>query len=195
MSINSDFCGDNLLDLAKLEMGSGVYFLYCKNELVYIGKATNITRRIIEHLEDDSKVFDSVRYTKIPIDSMTSVETALIKSLKPKYNNTCKSDTSQYTSSVVKSRITITPVVLPHQLNKSGKYRVCIRVSYKRKSFYLKTNLIAFEEDVEKSRIINPKILKDAEKIIKPLYNAAKFIPYQMGFEYVKKKLTEAMFI
>ena len=71
--------GDFTLDIKNMEFGSGVYFLYNKGELVYIGKATNITRRIVDHVEEGTKEFDTVRYTKIPVDSITSVETELIK--------------------------------------------------------------------------------------------------------------------
>lgn len=185
--------GDFTLDIKNMEFGSGVYFLYNKGELVYIGKATNITRRIVDHVEEGTKEFDTVRYTKIPVDSITSVETELIKSLDPPYNKTCKASSSKYKDNISASKITISPVVLMHQKNRNGEYHVCIRVSYKGKSFYLRTNLVAYDEDVEKGRILNEEIVKDARKLIKPLYNASKFISCDMSFDYVKNKLTATM--
>ena len=168
--------GDFTLDIKNMEFGSGVYFLYNKGELVYIGKATNITRRIVDHVEEGTKEFDTVRYTKIPV-----------------YNKTCKASSSKYKDNISASKITISPVVLMHQKNRNGEYHVCIRVSYKGKSFYLRTNLVAYDEDVEKGRILNEEIVKDARKLIKPLYNASKFISCDMSFDYVKNKLTATM--
>ena len=76
--MNKELCGDYCINLSQLETRSGVYFLYQNEKLVYIGKANNITRRILEHIEEGVKVFNSVRYSIVPIDSLSTVETSLI---------------------------------------------------------------------------------------------------------------------
>ena len=183
---NNKYNGEHNLDLNKLETSSGVYFLYNKGELVYIGKATNITRRIIEHLDEGVKEFDKVRYSKLPIDSLSYVETTLIKELRPKYN-VVTGLTENKKDEVKNSRVSLS--LVPGRVNRNGEYPVLIRVTYKRKSFYIKTNMIAYEEDKEKSRIINPQIIKDGKKIMKPLVNAVKFLSSEAPYDYVKKKL------
>lgn len=184
----SKYHGEHALNLNEMELGSGVYFLYNKDELVYIGKAANITRRIIEHIDEGVKKFDKVRYSKVPVDSLNFVESTLINELKPKYNSFIgihKSENER--ESISKSRVSI--ALVPGRVNRFGEYPVLIRVTYKRNSFYIKTNMMAYEEDKEGSRIINPQIIRDGKKLMKPLNNAVKFISSNATYDYVKKKL------
>ena len=188
MHAKNKLYGDHEIDLTQMEIRSGVYFLYNKGVLVYVGKATNISRGILDHLEEGIKEFDQVRYMVVPVDSLSNVETTLIKSLKPLYNNTQE---PQKGLTYPTSAITLNPVILPDGKRRNGSYPVYIRMTYKRRNKYFRTNLIAYEEDIEDGRIINKQILKDAKKIIKPFANATKFISPEMSFEFVKNKLSK----
>lgn len=72
-------------DLVELDLNvpRGIYFLFRRGELVYIGKSNNIHRRIHQHRS--RRVFDKALY--VPVDDyMDVMETILIKSFKPKWN-------------------------------------------------------------------------------------------------------------
>jgi hypothetical protein len=156
MHVKNELYGDHEINLNQMEIRSGIYFLYSKGMLVYIGKATNIIRSILDHLEEGIKEFDQVRYMVVPVDSLSDVETTFVKSLKPLYNNT------QEPKELIPrtSAITLNSVVLPDGKRRNGSYPVYIRVTYKRRNKYLRTNLTAYEEDLENGRIINKQILK-----------------------------------
>lgn len=68
---------------------AGVYALFNKSKLVYIGKSDCLLGRIGEHQKEGVKEFDS--FELFPIDGMTErgllrIESELIKILNPKYN-------------------------------------------------------------------------------------------------------------
>ena len=77
----------NLKDLQNIKRCNGIYFLFDKNEIVYIGYSRNVYCRVLEHIIEDVKVFDEVTalYNE---DLLTSqvMEVALISELKTKYN-------------------------------------------------------------------------------------------------------------
>lgn len=62
----------------------GVYFLYDKDELVYIGQSDNLYRRIGQHIAERKKRFDS--FELYPTTDRIRLEGFLIKMFKPKYN-------------------------------------------------------------------------------------------------------------
>lgn len=62
----------------------GVYFLYDKDELVYIGQSDNLYRRIGQHIADGVKTFD--RFELYPTNDRIRLEGFLIRMFKPKYN-------------------------------------------------------------------------------------------------------------
>ena len=62
---------------------TGVYFLYKKDEVVYVGQSVDIERRITEHPD---KKFDSFKYIECNVDELDSLEERCIKEIKPKYN-------------------------------------------------------------------------------------------------------------
>lgn len=65
----------------------GVYFLYNKGELVYIGKSNNIFYRIGTHIHENIKEFDEWKYHEIEDETQrTKTEAYLISIYKPKYN-------------------------------------------------------------------------------------------------------------
>ena len=64
---------------------SGIYVLYDDEEIVYIGKSTNIYNRIQQHKKD--KVFTSVKSIIFKEEGNIDLyEPYLIKKYKPKYN-------------------------------------------------------------------------------------------------------------
>jgi len=71
----------------KINTLRGVYFLYMDDELVYIGQSKNIPNRITNHLQENSKNFNS--YKTIIVDEsqeLTPIEDFYIRKYKPKYN-------------------------------------------------------------------------------------------------------------
>ena len=62
----------------------GVYFLYDKDELVYIGTSDNLYRRIGQHIAEKTKTFD--RFELYPTTDRIRLEGFLIKMFQPKYN-------------------------------------------------------------------------------------------------------------
>lgn len=78
------------LPLAYIDSPSGVYFLYHEEELVYIGKATNVSGRIVNHLREKLKDFNKVYFIRVDLESLNRVERDLIRKFKPKYNKTFK---------------------------------------------------------------------------------------------------------
>lgn len=62
----------------------GVYFLFDKGELVYIGESDNLFRRIGQHIYEKQKVFDA--FEIYPCADRKRLEGFLIRLLHPKYN-------------------------------------------------------------------------------------------------------------
>lgn len=73
--------------LHKPSLLIGIYFLYQRGDLYYIGEAVNIARRIAEHLM--TKKFDAVMYYPFggTTDERKDLEGELIRALKPPGNN------------------------------------------------------------------------------------------------------------
>ena len=67
---------------------SGVYFLYCGDELVYIGEGWNCLLRVAEHTRKDSdKIFTHWSFFAVADKSQRKqLERALRGKHKPKYN-------------------------------------------------------------------------------------------------------------
>lgn len=68
---------------------SGIYFLFLKKELVYIGKTENFPNRLKTH----NKVFDRVRFIECDPSVLLHYERRLISYFKPSQNINSK-DTS-----------------------------------------------------------------------------------------------------
>lgn len=64
----------------------GVYFLFDKGVLVYIGQSTDIHRRIQDHKQN--KIFDSYGFVECDVRELDKKEKSLIKLYNPKYNIT-----------------------------------------------------------------------------------------------------------
>jgi GIY-YIG catalytic domain len=63
---------------------SGVYFLFHRGEVVYVGSAKNIYHRVGKHSLD--KEFDTVKWMAVEPDQMRKVEGYWILALKPRLN-------------------------------------------------------------------------------------------------------------
>ena len=104
----------------------------------------------------------------------------------------------------MKSRITINPVVLPHSRKADGTYNVKIRLTYKRASRILPTQLTALPTDVTKSKPVhlksNSTVMLRAQEITKEMYAIVSELDYTtldymdvgMIAEYVDKALSRA---
>lgn len=79
---------ENKKDIPKdLIKYGGVYFLLKDKEIVYVGKSENIPNRLMNHLKDGLKDFDS--YYSILVDNqdeMGAMEAYYITTIKTKYN-------------------------------------------------------------------------------------------------------------
>lgn len=62
-----------------------IYYLFYKNELVYIGQTIDLPNRISSHICSD-KVFDKVLYKDCPTETLTTTEIEEIKKHKPILN-------------------------------------------------------------------------------------------------------------
>ncbi len=187
--------GSKELRLDSFEMNSGIYFLYDNDELVYIGQAYNITRRILDHVLEATKQFNKVRYNLVPKESLTEVETTLIKALKPKYN-VARINGSDYSKTKQSARgvVSLRALALKHQTKRDGTINVKIRVTYKRQSFYVPTNFYVYQEQIKGSWIIDEDVLAELKPVIKKIQDCVKYISSDKTVEYVKKKTLELKF-
>lgn len=77
--------------LGKFMLGNlrvcGVYFLWHKDELVYVGQTRVLQERLNQHLGERRKVFDAIGFIPCTIDELTKIESHFIRRFAPKYNN------------------------------------------------------------------------------------------------------------
>ena len=66
---------------------SGVYFLYHKGLVVYVGQSKTLRWRIESHLASAVKAFDAVAYLRCTTDRLMEIESHYIGKLVPKYND------------------------------------------------------------------------------------------------------------
>lgn len=64
----------------------GIYFLYHKNELVYVGQSTNCISRILAHERDSDKEFDVYEIAECKESDLNILELFYIEKYSPKYN-------------------------------------------------------------------------------------------------------------
>lgn len=65
---------------------SGIYFLYDREVVVYVGQAVDVRRRIADHIGQGLKRFDAVSFIPCRPDTLLAVERTYIERLRPKYN-------------------------------------------------------------------------------------------------------------
>ena len=66
----------------------GIYFLFDKGEVVYIGKSTDVFGRVHRHAIDGHKSFDAWAYLELGLDTIDKMERQYVQLLRPKYNVT-----------------------------------------------------------------------------------------------------------
>jgi hypothetical protein len=69
----------------------GIYHLFYKDMLVYVGMSKNLRGRLVQHLKDESKVFHNVLWfccENKTIDEVLEYEYNIIKKFKPSLNLT-----------------------------------------------------------------------------------------------------------
>lgn len=66
---------------------SGVYFLHAGNEIVYVGQAHDMRRRIGQHMAEGIKIFDAATCIGCDPALLDRMERRFIRLLVPTYNN------------------------------------------------------------------------------------------------------------
>lgn len=79
-------CEDDGVDLDTSEILSGIYYLMASQRLVYIGKSTNIRRRIESHRTAGKVFFTHAFWTPCGEREANDCEMPIIRYLKPHYN-------------------------------------------------------------------------------------------------------------
>jgi hypothetical protein len=78
-----------VLDISVL-LGSGIYFLRWKGSIVYIGMSKNPLARIGSHSK--GKIYDSIWFYPCPLSKVKGLESSLIYTFRPKYNDEVKDE-------------------------------------------------------------------------------------------------------
>ena len=69
----------------------GIYHLFYRDMLVYVGMSKSLKGRLVQHLKDEGKVFDNVLWFELPdktIEEILNLEYNMIKKFKPSLNLT-----------------------------------------------------------------------------------------------------------
>lgn len=69
----------------------GIYHLFYKDMLVYIGMSKNLQGRLVQHVKDKDMVFDNCLWftcRDITIENVLNIEYNMIKKFKPSLNST-----------------------------------------------------------------------------------------------------------
>jgi hypothetical protein len=77
---------DKLIKFDLLNDLPCIYFLCQGNDVVYVGKSTNLAARLPQHPAD--KVFDRVFYLIVRLEELDRIEGEYIRALSPRYNGT-----------------------------------------------------------------------------------------------------------
>lgn len=98
LSTTVNYCS---FDISKLTEVAGVYFLYINNSLVYVGKSSNLKRRIKHHISVNKNIVKSYEPSEIdkvlhlvnkiefeiyPEEDLSWIEMFYICKLKPELN-------------------------------------------------------------------------------------------------------------
>ncbi len=70
----------------------GIYLLFFKEEIVYIGQSVNPYARIGQHISEKGLFFDKAYFIPVPKADMLYVEQVFIRTLQPKLNVTVTHD-------------------------------------------------------------------------------------------------------
>lgn len=84
---------------------SGIYFLIWANEIVYVGQSANIPERLLTHVKDGEKQFDSFSYIIVPPQDLDYLEAEYIIRLSPKYNKSIPVNSTYISKNQAKKRL------------------------------------------------------------------------------------------
>ncbi len=91
------------LPLSNINTPPGIYFL-CKNQdIQYIGRSVNVAQRIITHVSEGFKDFDSIYFISCSVNYLCDLETSCIRYFNPPYNVTNAKPPSQRDLNIVES--------------------------------------------------------------------------------------------
>ena len=67
---------------------SVIYFLYCNDEIVYVGQTESLMTRISQHIQENTKIFTSFKFIYFEGSEKERLlkEKEFIKQIKPIYN-------------------------------------------------------------------------------------------------------------
>jgi hypothetical protein len=68
---------------------AGIYFLLRDDQIVYVGRSTNIMVRLSNHRFEATKEFNRVFVVECPVANMDRMERMYIDKFKPIYNESC----------------------------------------------------------------------------------------------------------
>jgi hypothetical protein len=64
----------------------GIYFLWHRGVVVYVGQSKSIRERVYQHIVDQTKAFDAMSFVACGSGQLSSLERRYIKQLLPRYN-------------------------------------------------------------------------------------------------------------
>ena len=86
---------DNLVEyliknakVEPLQIVSGVYFLFDRGNVVYVGQSTDVFLRVRQHFNDPAKRFDKWAYLNVAVEDLEMVEREYIDLFQPYLNKT-----------------------------------------------------------------------------------------------------------
>lgn len=91
------------LPIENISTPPGIYFLCKNNKIKYIGQSVNVGSRVITHMNEGIKDFDSVYFISCPINKLTELECALIRYFQPELNKTSKIKSSPKDKELIES--------------------------------------------------------------------------------------------
>lgn len=79
---------DGMAQLANAKL-CGIYFLWLGDEIVYVGQSKLIRERILQHIDEDVKLFNGLSFIECRRQDLNRKERLFIEALMPRYN-ACK---------------------------------------------------------------------------------------------------------
>ena len=74
------------LSQLPIETTCGIYFLWQRSEIVYVGQSKHVTQRIYQHIQDGIKRFDGFSFIRVKASKLSTFERYYIEKLLPRYN-------------------------------------------------------------------------------------------------------------
>jgi hypothetical protein len=76
------------LGLSQLPISkqAGIYFLFHRGIVVYVGQSGDVAQRVAQHIQDGNKVFDGASFLPCQAKHLSDLERHYIELMAPKYN-------------------------------------------------------------------------------------------------------------